>query len=234
MMPMSLNHAFRPLADCHTPEHGAVSVHAGTCTEDGCLCDTVSLRVTAGGERAELTLTSDGLLLDDDLRPARDLWGAVLRAAARAPGFQEQFDALVAQRREQVLESMGRLEGPFEVQLPEALLGEGADLERDMLGRFTLDGQSYAYRIELCADPKCECENLFLVVWRPGTPERAVFAITPDGRWMVEQAGRPEVTMDAVEAPLVATEAFQALLGQMRVERILQKYHRSVRGPAHG
>ncbi|QAT83657.1 hypothetical protein EJ065_2071 [Corallococcus coralloides] len=37
---------------------------------------------------------------------------------------------------------------------------------------------------------------------------------------------------DAVEGALVATEAFQALLGQMRVERILQKYHRSLRGPS--
>ncbi|NOK35749.1 hypothetical protein D7W79_05215 [Corallococcus exercitus] len=59
-----------------------------------------------------------------------------------------------------------------------------------------------------------------------------MFAITPEGRWMVEQAGRPEVTMDAVETPLVATGAFQALPGQMRVERILPKYHRSVRGPS--
>ncbi|RYZ16265.1 MAG: hypothetical protein EOO70_04845, partial [Myxococcaceae bacterium] len=72
--------------------------------------------------------------------------------------------------------------------LPESLLGEGADLERDILGR-ELDGQRYAWRIELCADPGCECENLFLVVWLPGEPKRAVFAITADGRWMVEQAG---------------------------------------------
>ncbi|RYZ44986.1 MAG: hypothetical protein EOO72_05000 [Myxococcaceae bacterium] len=227
-----MNESLRHLVDCQTLEYGAVSVDGTTCTDDGCLCDTVSLKVTAGGEQAALTLTSDGTLLDDELRPAQDRWGGVVRAASQAPGFQQGFDALVTQRRIQVLEAMGRLEGSFEVQLPEVLLGEDTDLERDMLGRVEMDGQRYAYRIELCADPKCECENLFLVVWLPGDSLRAVFAITADGRWMVEQAGRPELTMDAVEGPLVATEAFQALLGQMRVERILQKYHRSVRGPS--
>ena len=232
MMTSSGNESLRHLADCQTPEYGAVSVHGATCTEDGCLCDTVNLKVTAGGEQKALTLTADGTLLDDELRPAEDRWGGVVRAASQAPGFQEGFDTLVTQRRAQVLEAMGRLEGAFEVQLPESLLGEGADLERDILGRVELDGQRYAWRIELCADPGCECENLFLVVWLPGEPKRAVFAITADGRWMVEQAGNAALTMDAVEGALVATEAFQALLGQMRVERILQKYHRSLRGPS--
>ncbi|RKI19603.1 hypothetical protein D7Y15_03805 [Corallococcus sp. AB030] len=232
MMTSSENQSLRHLADCQTPEYGAVSVHGATCTDDGCLCDTVNLKVTAGGEQKALTLTSDGTLLDDELRPAEDRWGGVVRAASQAPGFQEGFDTLVTQRRTQVLESMGRLEGAFEVRLPESLLGEGADLERDILGRVELDGQRYAWRIELCSDPKCECENLFLVVWLPGEPQRAVFAITADGRWMVEQAGNAALTMDAVEGVLVATEAFQALLGQMRVERILQKYHRSLRGPS--
>ncbi|RKG71775.1 hypothetical protein D7V80_00290 [Corallococcus sp. CA054B] len=232
MMTSSENESLRHLADCQTPEYGAVSVHGATCTDDGCLCDTVNLKVTAGGEQKALTLTADGTLLDDELRPAEDRWGGVVRAASQAPGFQEGFDTLVTQRRAQVLEAMGRLEGAFEVQLPESLLGEGADLERDILGRVELDGQRYAWRIELCSDPGCECENLFLVVWLPGEPKRAVFAITADGRWMVEQAGNPALTMDAVEGALVATEAFQALLGQMRVERILQKYHRSLRGPS--
>ncbi|RKG56694.1 hypothetical protein D7X30_21285 [Corallococcus sp. AB011P] len=232
MMTSSGNESLRHLADCQTPEFGAVSVHGATCTDDGCLCDTVNLKVTAGGEQKALTLTADGTLLDDELRPAEDRWGGVVRAASQAPGFQEGFDTLVTQRRAQVLEAMGRLEGAFEVQLPESLLGEGADLERDILGRVELDGQRYAWRIELCADPGCECENLFLVVWLPGEPKRAVFAITADGRWMVEQAGNAALTMDAVEGALVATEAFQALLGQMRVERILQKYHRSLRGPS--
>jgi hypothetical protein len=104
-------------------------------------------------------------------------------------------------------------------------LGPEADPQAGVLGQLQHAGATYAYRLELCAEPGCECDKLFLVVWKPGETGQSVFLIRKTGEWAQAEAGRPEIDMDAVEAALVSDERFSRLWQALSIERLLQRYH---------
>lgn len=215
--------SLRELIRFESKKHGHAVVAAKACEEDGCLCDNVTLHIQAEGKHALAELTADGNLFDEQGAAAEPLWRDLVVEAW--PRIQRPFEELVAARRAEVLEMVGRRQGSFEVRVPAELLGAGADPGAGVLGQLQHGGATYSHRLEFCSDPGCECEKLFLVVWRPGEDGHSTFLIQKTGEWAQVEAGRPEIDMDAVEQGLVSDERFCRLWRALSIERLLQRYH---------
>lgn len=203
---------------------------AQICPEQDCPCDNIRIDWETGDTVYRSWLTQDGGWKDIQHQPVPEEMEAVFRIVADTENFRERFGHLLYLRHKQVLKETGRLEGPFEVRIPENLLLPGADLANGSLGCYSEEKKkrrrkTWPFSLEFCGDPSCFCESLFLALGDGAS----IFTIERDDRWTpVGDNPADARLMTRVRTKLIKSPRFGELLQFLRGERLLHNYFRHV------
>ncbi len=205
-------------------------LHARICGEPSCLCDNLQIDWLASESMIQTWYTAQREWRDQRHQDLHPELVSVFRIVEEIPSFQERYQHLVYLRRRQVLESLGRLEPPFAVQLPAEVIESDADPENGVLGTVRPDAEAppLAYGLEFCGDPECFCDNLFLVLQEEHGPRS--ICIQSDDSWSeMEQKTRSPHGVSKLKASLKSAKTFSRQLEFFRMERMLHNYFRFVR-----
>lgn len=202
-------------------------LHAKICGKPPCLCDNLQIDWLASGTVFNTWFTANRQWRDfhhQELHP--DLL-PVFRTVEGIATFQERYQHLVYLRRRQVLESLGRLEPPFEVQIPSELVPPSADPAKGILGEVHSrdEGAHPPFALEFCGDETCYCDNLFLV-FHEKTGSRS-FCIQSDDLWStMDDSAESKRRLPKLRESLGQSPFFQRQLDFFRQERMLHNYFR--------
>jgi len=201
---------------------------AQICQEPTCGCDQLQIDWHTPETAYSTWLSSDGSWRDGKHQPLHEDLLQIFGNIADTDLFKDRYAHLLFLRRKMVLEEAGRLEGDFQYRVPMSLLLPGADAGRETMGSLKLSSKQgkVGFRLEVCGDESCYCENLFLSF----ESELGGAVIGPDGTWSPaeDDPGMARVAARA-KAKLAHDPRFEKLLAAFRHERVLHNYHRHVR-----
>lgn len=206
-------------------------LHVRICDDPECHCDDLQMTWKTKGQDMPVWYTSDRQWLFPDCEPMPDEMVQVFRSMEGTEQFQERYQHLMYLRRRQILVETGLFDQPFELAIPNDLVGKDGDPSRGILGHVQTGtrGERHAYTVDLCDDPQCYCRNLFLnLIDARGQPRNA-YLITPDNQWQSMDDNADGARLRKIRKKLQSNERFRKLLDWLRMQRQYQNYQRFVR-----
>lgn len=208
-------------------------LHASICNDESCLCDELQVDWLAENTRFQTWYNAERVWRDHNHKELKPELLEIFRIVEKTEVFQERISRLQYLRRKQVLGETGRDGEAFTPMIPKDLMLEGADAGSGILGKLRVQEKgklrAYPFGLEFCGDPKCFCDNLFLVIHH-GDHHHS-FVIDHEDHWHLgEENPTNNRLMTRVRAKAMRLDRFKKLVGFLRGERRLHNYHRYVQG----
>lgn len=197
------------------------------CQTARCRCDHVRVELVTEGTKLTAWYTSEKEWQDENHKAAPPELLNVLQIIEKTDRFQERYLHIAYLRRKYVLDQNHRHEDPFMVRLSRELVPENSE----HLGKvaLALQGREKAYDWDLtfCGNPSCYCSKINFVIY-VGT-EELVFWIDKDNQITAHDPQFSPNRLAKVRQRMKKNERFWKLVGEFRLERVLENYHRFVK-----